>query len=484
MNQPIRRLSMLVAAMFVAILASSTWIQVLGAQEINNADGNRRTQLENYARERGQILLGGQPIATSEPSQDDLQWQRVYPHPETYSHVTGYYSFTYGPGGGVEGAADGLLSGRDDKLFYDRITGTIAGRTPKGASLELTIRPEVQRAAKEALGDQRGAVVALDPRTGAILAMVSHPDYNPNGLVSHDAEVEKETWERLTSAPGNPLVNRTIEGNLYPPGSVFKIITAAAALEDGEWDADSTLPGPANLDLPQTEVGLPNHGGLACGPGDEVAFDIAMQDSCNTAFGWLGMELGGEKIREQASQFGFGDDLEVPMEVAPSTIPKDLSPPQEAQVAIGQYEVRVTPLQVAMVSAAVANDGDVMRPYMIQSVLGSDLSTIDETNPEQLSEAMDSSTSDELTEMMELVVSNGTGTQAAVPGVSVAGKTGTAEHAPGASPHAWFTGFAPSDNPEIAVAVVVEEGGRAGSEAYGGAVAGPISSAVMKAALE
>ncbi|WP_277453803.1 penicillin-binding protein 2 [Janibacter sp. DB-40] len=484
MNQPIRRLSMLVAAMFVAILASSTWIQVLGAQDINNADGNRRTQLENYARERGQILLGGQPIATSEPSQDDLQWQRVYTQPELYSHVTGYYSFTYGPGGGVEGAADGLLSGRDDKLFYDRITGTIAGRTPKGASLELTIRPEVQRAAEEALGDQRGAVIALDPRTGAILAMVSHPDYNPNGLVSHDPNVEKETWERLTSAPGNPLVNRTIGGNLYPPGSVFKIITAAAALEDGEWDADSTLPGPANLDLPQTDVGLPNHGGLACGPGDEVDFDIAMQDSCNTAFGWLGMELGGEKIREQANQFGFGDDLEVPMDVAPSTIPEDLSPAQEAQVGIGQYEVRVTPLQVAMVSAAVANDGDVMRPYMIQSVLGSDLSTIDETNPEQLSEAMGSSTSDELTEMMELVVSNGTGTQAAVPGVSVAGKTGTAEHAPDASPHAWFTGFAPSDNPEIAVAVVVEEGGRAGSEASGGAVAGPISSAVMKAALQ
>lgn len=209
-----------------------------------------------------------------------------------------------------------------------------------------------------------------------------------------------------------------------------------------------------------------------------------MQDSCNTAFGWLGMELGGEKIREQANQFGFGDDLEVPMEVAPSSIPKDLSPAQEAQVGIGQYDVRVTPLQVAMVSAAVANDGDVMRPYMIQSVLGSDLSTIDETNPEQLSEAIDSSTSDELTEMMELVVSNGTGTQAAVPGVSVAGKTGTAEHAPDAPPHAWFTGFAPADNPEVAVAVVVEDGGRAGSEAYGGAVAGPISSAVMKAALE
>ncbi|NYF98212.1 peptidoglycan D,D-transpeptidase FtsI family protein [Janibacter cremeus] len=484
MNQPIRRLSMLVTLMFAAILASSTWIQVLGAQDINNADGNRRTQLENYARERGQILLSGQPIATSEPSSDDLQWQRVYTHPELYSHVTGYYSFTYGPGGGVEGAADGLLSGRDDKLFYDRITGTIAGRTPKGASLELTVRPKVQQAAEQALGDQRGAVVALDPRTGAILAMVSHPDYDPTGLVSHDPNVEKETWERLNSDPARPLVNRAIGGNLYPPGSVFKIVTAAAALEDGEWDPDSMLPGPANLDLPQTDVGLPNHGGQPCGPNDEVSLEIAVQNSCNTAFGWLGMELGGKKIRNQASKFGFGDDLQVPMDVAPSSVPTKLSPPQEAQVGIGQYDVRVTPLQVAMVSAAVANDGDVMRPYMIGSVLGSDLSTIEETKPEKLSEAMDAETSDQLTDMMELVVTNGTGTPAAVPGVSVAGKTGTAEHAPDAAPHAWFTGFAPADNPEVAVAVVVEDGGRAGSEAYGGSVAGPISSAVMKAALE
>lgn len=484
MNQPIRRLSMLVALMFVTILASSTWIQVLGAQDINNAPGNRRTQLENYARERGEILLGGQPIATSEPTNDDLQWQRIYTHPELYSHVTGYYSFTYGPGGGVESAADGLLSGRDDKLFYDRITGTIAGRTPKGASLELTIRPKVQKAAEQALGDQRGAVVALDPRTGEILAMVSHPNYDPTGLVSHDPNVEKETWERLNSDPARPLVNRAIGGNLYPPGSVFKIVTAAAALEGGEWDPDSMLPGPANLDLPQTDVGLPNHGGQPCGPNNEVSLQLALQNSCNTAFGWLGMELGAETIQQQASEFGFGDELEVPMNVTPSTVPTDISEAQEAQVGIGQYDVRVTPLQVAMVSAAVANDGDVMRPYMIESVLGSDLSTIDETDPETLSEAMDPETADQLTEMMELVVTDGTGGPAAVPGVSVAGKTGTAEHAPDAAPHAWFTGFAPADDPEIAVAVVVEDGGRAGSEAYGGSVAGPISSAVMKAALE
>ena len=484
MNQPIRRLSMLVAVLFVLLLGASTWIQVLGAEDINAREGNRRTQLENYARERGQILLGGQPIATSTPTGTDLAWQREYTEPQLYSHITGYNSFTYGAGGGIEGASDGLLSGRDDTLFYDRLTGTIAGREPKGASLELTIDPKVQKAAEEALGDQRGSVVAIDPRSGAIRAMVSHPTYDPSPLVSHDPNTEKQAWESLNSDPSRPLVNRAISGNLYPPGSVFKIVTAAAAIEEGDFTGDSSLPGPAVLDLPQTTAGLPNSNGQSCGPGDRVTLDVAMQNSCNTAFGWLGMELGGGTIRDQASKFGFGEDLRIPMKVTPSTIPKDLNPPQEAQVGVGQYDVRVTPLQVAMVSAAVANDGVVMKPHLIQSVLGSDLSTIEKTKPEELSRAMEEETSDELTDMMELVVTDGTGQQGAVEGTSVAAKTGTAEHAEGAAPHAWYTGFAPTDNPKIAVAVVVEDGGRDGSEAYGGSVAGPISSAVMKAALE
>lgn len=485
MNQPIRRLSMLVAVMFVLLLGASTWIQVLGAQGINEAEGNRRTLLENYARERGQILLGGQPIATSTPTGTDLAWQREYTEPTRYSHITGYNSFTYGAGGGIESAVDGLLSGRDDKLFYDRVTGTIAGREPKGASVELTIDPDVQEAAEEALGDQQGAVVAIDPQSGAIRAMVSHPNYDPTPLVSHNPETEKKAWEDLNEDPSRPLVNRAIGGNLYPPGSVFKIVTAAAALESGDFDGDSKLPGPATLDLPQTTAGLPNSNGEPCGDdGDKVTLDVAMQESCNSTFGWLGMELGGDTVAKQSKKFGFGEDLQIPMNVAPSTFPKDLNPPQEAQAAVGQYDVRVTPMQVAMMSAAVANDGDVMKPYLVQSVLGSDLSTIDKTKPDKLSTAMSEGTSDELTEMMELVVTDGTGKQGAVDGTTVAAKTGTAEHADGAAPHAWYTGFAPADDPEIAVAVVVEDGGSAGSEAYGGSVAGPISSKVMEAALE
>ncbi len=484
MNQPIRRLSMVVAVMFVLLLASSTWIQVLDAGDINDRPGNRRTQLESYARERGQILVDGQPIAISKEVDDDLQWQRTYPEPNLYSHITGFYSFTYGSGGGIEQASDGLLSGQDDQLFYDRITGAIAGREPSGASLELTIDPKVQKAADEALGDQAGAVVAMDPGTGEILAMVSHPSYDPSPLASHDPSVEQDAWESLQEDPSNPMVNRAIGGNLYPPGSVFKIVTAAAALEDGEWTEDSSIPGPATLDLPQTSADLPNSHPGACGPNDKVSLAVALQDSCNTAFGWLGMEIGGKDLRKQAQSFGFGQDLDVPMSVTPSTIPSDLNEPQEAQVGIGQYDVRVTPMQVAMVSSAVANDGVVMKPHLIESVLGSDLSTLDETKPEELSTAMSSESADQLNDMMQLVVEQGTGTAAAVPGTSVAGKTGTAEQGEGEPPHAWFTGFAPADNPEVAVAVVVEDGGRAGNEAYGGAVAGPISAAVMKAALE
>ena len=484
MNEPIRRLSTLAAALFVALLVASTWLQVIGAESINERPDNRRTALKNYAQERGQILIDGQPLARSEPSDDELRWQRVYSDPELYAHLTGYYSFEYGAGGGLEGAANSLLTGTDDRLFYGRVSDILSGKRPVGASLELTINPRAQRAAREALGDQQGAVVALDPRTGAILAMYSSPSYDPSPLVSHKSGDAAKAWERLTSDPTRPMVNRAIAGNLYPPGSVFKVVTAAAAIESGDFDEDSSIPGPARLDLPQTTSDLPNSSPGPCGPNDRVTLRIAMQNSCNTAFGWLGMELGGDAVADQAEKFGFGDKLEIPMSVTPSIFPADLNPPQEAQSAIGQYEVRTTPLQVAMMSAGVANDGIVMRPYLVERVQGDDLSVISETQPEQLSRAVEPDTAAQLTDMMTAVVASGTGRQAAVPGVSVAGKTGTAQHAAGAAPHAWFTGFAPADNPEVVVAVVVEDGGRAGSEAYGGSVAGPISAAVMRAVLE
>jgi penicillin-binding protein A len=482
-NAPIRRLSGVVALLFCALLVSSTAIQFFQAKSLQERPGNRRTLLADYARERGQILVGGTPVAKSVPTNDELKWLRTYPQGELYSHVTGYYSFTYGAGGGLEGAGNDLLSGSSDKLFYRRVTDILTGKEQTGASLELTINPAAQKAAEHGLGDQRGAVVALDPSNGEILALVSHPAYDPSVLSSHDTKKVQTAWERLNGDKGRPMVNRAIGGDLYPPGSTFKVLTAAAALESGKFTEESQIPGPATLDLPQTAVNLPNDDHRPCGPGNKTSLKHALVVSCNTAFGWLGMELGADALRSQAAKFGFGDKLEIPMSVTPSKVPDQLNEPQTAQAAIGQYDVRVTPLQMAMVSAAVANNGVVMQPHLVKRVVSSDLEVIDQPDPVQLSQAVSPDTAAALTRMMEGVVTSGTGTAAQIPGVDVAGKTGTAEHGKGLAPHAWFISFAPAQGAKVAVAVVVEDGGKLGNEAFGGKVAAPIAKSVMQAVL-
>lgn len=483
MNAPIRRLSALVAGLFLTLLLSTTWIQFFAAASINDQPGNRRTLLSTYTRERGSILVSGEAIARSVESNDELVWDREYPMPRRYAHLTGYYSFVYGAGGGIEGAENSLLSGRSDTLFYRRVSDLLSGKRPVGASLELTIDPAAQTAADEGLGDQRGAVVALDPKTGAVLAMVSHPSYDPTDLASHDLEAVAENWTRLLEDEADPLINRAIAGILYPPGSTFKLVTAAAALESGAYTQDSTVPGPATLPLPGVEQPLPNHDGQPCGPNDETTLIRAMEISCNTAFASLGMEMGAENLRAQAARFGFGEPLTIPMRVTDSSVPDGMNEPNTAQAAIGQFDVRTTPLQMAMVAAGIGNGGVVMRPYLVSRVLGSQLQTIDEASPEELSEAVSTSTARQLTTMMEAVVTSGTGQAAQISGVEVAGKTGTAQHAEGAAPHAWMVTFAPADDPQVAVAVVVEDGGNAGNEAAGGSVAGPIARSVMQAVL-
>ncbi len=483
MNTPIRRLSVLVACLMAALLVSTTLIQFVQAKSLNARPDNRRTLLSTYGRERGQILVGGKPVARSVPTADEFKWQRTYADPKTYSHITGYYSFIYGAGGGLESADNELLSGSSDLLFYQRIADMVTGKTPRGASLVLTIDDAAQQAAEKALGTQRGAVVALDPRTGAILALVSHPEYDPNALASHGKGVTA-AMNALLADPGRPLIDRAIGGDRYPPGSTFKLVTAAAALSSGRWNPSSVLPGPAVLTLPQSSVGLPNDGHRACASGNKISFVDALRVSCNTAFGWLGMQVGADALRAQAAKFGVGDELAVPMRVTPSYVPSQLDEAQLAQSAIGQYEVQMTPLQVAMISAAIANGGVVMKPYLVGSAIAdSELNVVAKAHPTQLSQAITPEVATTLTSMMEKVVTSGTGTAAAIPGVAVAGKTGTAEHGNGANPDAWFTGFAPADGPRVAVAVVVEDGGNAGSEAVGGAVAGPIAKAVMEAVL-
>ena len=483
MNAPLRRLLMVVALLFSALLISTTAISFVQAKSLQDRPENRRTLLANYARERGQILVGGTPIAKSVAADDELKWLRTYPRGELYAHLTGYYSFTYGAGGGVEGAENALLSGSSDKLFYRRVSDILTGKDQTGASLELTINAKAQAAAEKALGDQRGAVVALDPSTGEVLALVSHPSYDPSVLSSHDTAAVVKAWKDLNADPNRPMVDRAIAGNLYPPGSTFKIVTAAAALESGKFTEESQIPGPAVLDLPLTTVSLPNDDRQPCGPDDKVSLKRALEISCNTAFGWLGMQLGANDFRAQAAKFGIGDRLAIPMTVTPSSVPSELNKPQLAQSAIGQYDVRVTPLQVAMISSAVANRGVVMKPHLVRKVTSSDLEVLDESPTQQLSQAISPETASALTRMMQGVVEDGTGTAAQISGVDVAGKTGTAQHEVGKAPHAWFTGFAPAVDAKVAVAVVVEDGGNAGNEAAGGRVAAPIAKAVMQAVL-
>ncbi len=481
MNAPIRRLSTVVALLFVSLLVSSTMIQFVQAKELQDRPDNRRTLLSTYARERGQILVGGTAVARSVASDDELKWLRTYPGKQLYSHLTGYYSFVYGAGGGLEGAENALLSGSSDKLFYRRISDILTGKNLQGASLELTINAKAQQAARDGLGNQRGAVVALNPKTGAILAMVSTPEYDPAQLSSHQTEDVQRAWKRLNADPDQPLVNRAIS-SLYPPGSTFKLVTAAAALSGGEYTVDSELPGGAVLDLPQTTSELFNAGRVPCSSSGRVTLLQALTVSCNPAFGQLGMDLGADALRAQAAKFGIGDSVAIPMTAARSSFPADPNTPQLAQSAIGQFDVLMTPLQVAMVSAAIGNDGVVMKPYLVDSVRGSDLEVIDRAAPEQMSEAVTPEVARTLTTMMESVVERGTGIRAQISGVRVAGKSGTAEHDT-TTPHVWFTSFAPAGDPQVAVAVVVEDGGNAGSEAAGGRVSAPIAKAVMEAVL-
>jgi peptidoglycan glycosyltransferase len=482
-NNPVRKLSLVVAALFASLLVSTTLIQYVFAADLNARPDNRRTLLSTFARERGEILVGQTPVARSVPSDDEYKYQREYPEGPLYAHVTGFYSF-FGAQGGLEQAENALLSGSSDKLFYRRVSDLFTGRRPQGATLETTLDAKVQAAAEEGLDGIRGAAVALDPKTGAILAMVSHPTYDPNDLATHDLAALEKNYARLNKDPAKPLVNRSINGDLYPPGSVFKVVTAAAALSTGEYTEDTVVPGPAVLDLPQTDADLPNAFDGPCGPGSEVTLTEALAVSCNTAFARIGMDIGAEALQSQAAKFGFGDLITIPMRVTPSTVPAEMNLPQLAQASIGQYDVRATPLQMAMVAAGVGNDGTVMRPYLVQSVIGSDLAVIESAEPQELSQAVIPEVAAQLTRMMEAVVEDGSGVRAQIPGVAVAGKTGTAQHGEGRKAHAWFISFAPANDPEIAVAVIAEDGGIAGSEAGGGAVAAPIAKQMMEARLD
>jgi penicillin-binding protein A len=475
-------------AMIVLLLVNATYIQVVSADTYRTDPRNRRVLLDEYSRQPGQIAAGGLPVASSVETGGQLRFQRSYLDGPMYAPVTGYYSLRYGAGG-TENAMDSVLNGSDGRLFVRRLSDLVTGRTPSGGSVELTINPIVQQVAYEQLTRRgyTGAVVAIKPSTGEILAMASTPSYDPNRLSAHGGAEQEAAWNEATSAQrGSPLTNRAV-ASIYPPGSTFKLVVTAAALETGKATPDSSLTATSALQLQGTSTFLRNFADNPCGRGDTATLKEALVRSCNTAFAQLVATVGENDLRKQAQLLGIGQqDLTVPILVTPSTLGDipDISALQQS--GIGQRDVALTPLQNAMIAATIANGGRRMTPQLVRNILAPDLSVLDSFTPKQAETAMSRFTASRLRDMMA-AAENTYSNDGKISGVSIAAKTGTAEH--GANPkntppHGWYVAFAPVDDPQVAIAVVVEDGGDRALEATGGSRAAPIGRAVIGAALQ
>jgi peptidoglycan glycosyltransferase len=465
-----------VLVLFIALFLSTSVVQVLAANTISQDDRNVRNLYQSFSAERGQIFAGNVEVASSVPVDTQYRFLRTYPYPELYAPIVGYYTLNQG-NAGIESALNPLLTGQASSQFMEQVNALVTGSSPRGATVVLTIDHELQQVAADALGDRRGAVVAIEPSTGRILAMVSSPSFDPNQLASHSTSNVLEYYQSVIADDKDPLANRAIAGDQYFPGSVFKVLVAAAALESGRYQAGSEFENLPELRLPLSTSIVTNSGGRLCGIGETVTIETALVLSCNVPFAELGRDLGEGAIGEMADAFGFEARLEIPLSVTPSRYPRGMDQAQLMLSSFGQYDVRVTPLQVAMMSAAVANDGQLMSPQLVQEVLANDLRLLEEFEPSVYSTPISKRTANELSRMMVNGVSQGVASAAQIPGVPVAGKTGTAETGIGEGRSFWFTGFAPANDPKIAVAVVVEGESADGT---GNSVAGPIARAVLE----
>ncbi|MFS0894776.1 peptidoglycan D,D-transpeptidase FtsI family protein [Microbacterium sp. 179-I 3D3 NHS] len=482
MTKELRRLSIVMLFMFIALFAASSWIQVVEADSLAQNSHNKRTRLDSYAIQRGSIIVDGAAIATSIPSDDQYRFQRVYADAPMWEPVTGWFNPALGSATGIERAMNADLSGTGANAFLAEVERILSGQPQRGFSVELSLNTAAQKAAYDALQGLEGAVVAIDPSTGRILAMVSTPGFDTNQLATHDADAANSFYDQLESDGSKPLSNRAIAGDLNPPGSTFKLVVAAAAFASGDWTPDSTLPNPARYTLPGSSNQVSNAWGGTCGAGDTVTIAEAIRLSCNIPMAELAVELGDDRIREMAEKFGFNKSFATPLESTASSYPRALDDAQTALTGFGQGQVTATPLQIAMVAAGIANDGVVMNPQMVDAVIGNDLSVIRSFENSEFGRAMEADQADEITAAMVASVSNGAAQGARIDGIDVAGKTGTAEN--GNRPHTlWFTGFAPADDPAVAVAVVVEDGGGQGQSGSGDTIAAPIAKKVIEAVL-
>ncbi|MFJ7202377.1 penicillin-binding transpeptidase domain-containing protein [Streptomyces sp. NPDC098789] len=471
------------AALFLALFVGVARVQLWEAPSLAGNPANKRPVIERYAQPRGNILVDGRPITGSRDSRQLLRYERTYTNGPLYAPVTGYSSQTYGTSF-VERSEDAVLAGTDPGLTAFPLWYDLARSRPDGGNAVLTLKGGMQSAAYAGLAGKRGAVAAIEPATGRILALVSSPSYDPAALSGTGAAV-KSAWARLNADPARPMLNRALR-ETYPPGSTFKIVTAAAALDSGVVsDVDAPTQTPDPYVLPGTTTTLPN----ASGGCQDASMAEAVQFSCNTVMAKIGVQVGLRGMVEAARRFGFNDEgLRVPAWVSRSNFDTDMSQDQLALSAIGQFNTTATPLQMAMVAGAVANGGEVRGPYLIDRTTQGDGDPIRRGDQRGPVRAMAPGTALRLQQLMVKVVEDGTGRNAAIPGARVGGKTGTAQHGVGNEgvPYAWFIGWAQdaaAGRPAVAVAVVVEDAAADRGDISGNGAAAPIARAVMRAAL-
>ena len=492
MNPPLRKAGVVILVLFGLLFANLNWVQAYKADKYRTSDYNARVQVAEYERARGVIEAGGEALAESKATDGTLKYLRVYPEKQVYAPVLGFKPLN-GAATGIERSEDEFLAGTSDKLFADRISDMFTGNNTGGGNVVLSIKPKAQEVAYDQLihnqrGVEKGAAIAIDPRTGAIQAMVSMPSFDPNPLVSHDKAAAAAAYTKLNKDADQPLLNRAVAETL-PPGSTFKTIITAAALQNG-YEENTEIQ--AGSEFSHNGAVIRNAEDEVC-PGSQVTLKVALVQSCNTGFARLGVKLGADKVKKTAQAFGFeqedltvGDLEDGGLAVAASrtgAIANADGSTDEgalAQSSIGQRDVRMTTLQGALIAATVANGGKQMRPYLVQQLLSPDRRSIYTADPKLLRTPIDGQVASTMQDMMEGVVEDGTGGRAAISGMKVGGKTGTAQNAAGADPHGWFIGFAFNSKGEAvsAVCVMLENvpGGHASAEAA------RISGLIMKAA--
>ncbi|MFJ2212173.1 penicillin-binding transpeptidase domain-containing protein [Streptomyces sp. NPDC101062] len=482
MNKTIRHTAVICLSLVLALLVRATWVQAYEAKALADDKYNRRTAIAQYAQPLGDIIVAGSPVTGSaRTSGSDLEYERTYKDGALYAPVTGYSSQAYGSTQ-LEGIYADVLDGTDSRLKnpLDALTGK---QTAPGDVL-TTIDPAVQRAGYDALGSTKGAAVAIDPKTGRVLSVVSTPSYDPSDI---SGTTDGAAWQKLTGDTDKPMVNRALRQPL-PPGSTFKLVVAAAALEDGLYSSvDEATDSPDPYTLPATSRVLRNENSSA--PCENATIRTALRYSCNTVFAKMADDLGQDKVRATAEKFGFNDSSQdMPVRASASVYPSGMDKAQTALTGIGQFDVTATPLQMAMVSAALANDGLMASPHMVSKVVNASGDTLQSYPDGDTTRIVSATTAEQLRSAMVTVVEDGTGTNARIDGAEVGGKTGTAQHGVDNSrtPYAWFTSYAKdsSSGKEVAVAVVVEDSGAARSEVSGNGLAAPIAQKMMRAALK